>query len=58
VAAPDHDPDCRERRGHPREAQRQLDELLAELGEIASGEVVVGDPADELSYAANEFDCS
>ena len=38
------------------EAQRQLDELLAELGEIASGEVVIGDPADELSYAANEFD--
>ena len=38
------------------EAQRQLDELLAELGEIASGEVVVGEPANELSYAANEFD--
>ena len=38
------------------EAQRQLDELLAELGEISSGEVVIGDPADELSYAANEFD--
>jgi nucleotide-binding universal stress UspA family protein len=38
------------------EAQRQLDELLGELGEIASGEVVVGDPANELSYAANEFD--
>ena len=38
------------------EAQRQLDELLAELGEIAGGEVVVGDPANELSYAANEFD--
>jgi nucleotide-binding universal stress UspA family protein len=38
------------------EAQRQLDELLSELGEIASGEVVVGEPANELSYAANEFD--
>ena len=38
------------------EAQRQLDELLAELGEIASGEVVFGEPANELSYAANEFD--
>ena len=38
------------------EAQRQLDELLAELGEIASGEVVVGEPANELAYAANEFD--
>ncbi len=38
------------------EAQRQLDELLAELGETSGGEVVIGDPADELSYAANEFD--
>jgi nucleotide-binding universal stress UspA family protein len=38
------------------EAQRQLDELLSELGEIASGEVVVGEPANELSYAANELD--
>ena len=38
------------------ETERQLDELLAELGEIASGEVVVGDPANELSYAANAFD--
>jgi nucleotide-binding universal stress UspA family protein len=38
------------------EGQEQLDELLAELGEIASGEVVVGDPANELAYAANELD--
>ena len=38
------------------EAQRRLDELLAELGEIASGEVVVGEPANELAYAANAFD--
>jgi nucleotide-binding universal stress UspA family protein len=42
--------------GIRKEAQRQLDELLVELGEIASGEIVVGDPANELSYAANEFD--
>jgi nucleotide-binding universal stress UspA family protein len=38
------------------EARRRLDELLADLGEIAGGEVVVGDPANELSYAGNEFD--
>jgi nucleotide-binding universal stress UspA family protein len=38
------------------EAQRRLDELLAQLGEIASGEVVVGEPANELSYAANDLD--
>jgi nucleotide-binding universal stress UspA family protein len=38
------------------EAQRQLDELLAELGDIAGGEVVVGQPADELSYAADSLD--
>ena len=52
-----YDPDWAENADAIREeAQRQLDELLAELGEIASGEVVVGDPANELSYAANEFD--
>jgi nucleotide-binding universal stress UspA family protein len=38
------------------EGQQQLDDLLAELGEIATGEVVVGDPANELSYAGNDFD--
>lgn len=38
------------------EAQHQLDELLAELGDVAGGEVVVGDPADELTYAASGFD--
>lgn len=38
------------------EGQQQLDELLAELGEIATGEVVVGDPVRELSYAGNELD--
>lgn len=52
-----YDPDWTENADAVRaEAQRQLDELLAELGEIASGEVVIGDPANELSYAANEFD--
>jgi nucleotide-binding universal stress UspA family protein len=38
------------------EAQRQLHELLAELGEVASGAVVIGEPANELVNAANEFD--
>jgi nucleotide-binding universal stress UspA family protein len=38
------------------DAQAELDELLAELGEIATGEVVVGDPATELAYAGNELD--
>ncbi len=38
------------------DVQRQLDALLAELGDIASGEVVIGEPANELAYAANEFD--
>ena len=30
--------------------------MLAELGEIATGEVVVGDPATELAYAGNDLD--
>ena len=52
-----YDPDWAENADAIREAtQRQLDELLAELGEIADGEVVVGEPANELAYAANEFD--
>jgi nucleotide-binding universal stress UspA family protein len=38
------------------EAQAQLDAVLAELGEIATGEVVIGDPATELAYAGNELD--
>ena len=38
------------------DVQRQLNALLAELGDIASGEVVIGEPANELAYAANEFD--
>jgi nucleotide-binding universal stress UspA family protein len=36
--------------------QAELDELLAELGDVASGEVVVGDPVRELGYDANELD--
>ena len=30
--------------------------MLAELGDIATGEVVVGDPATELAYAGNDLD--
>jgi nucleotide-binding universal stress UspA family protein len=41
---------------HRNEVQAELDALLAELGEIATGEVVVGDPATELAYAGNELD--
>jgi nucleotide-binding universal stress UspA family protein len=37
-------------------AHAVLDDLLGELGEIASGEVAVGDPVRELSFAANELD--
>jgi nucleotide-binding universal stress UspA family protein len=37
-------------------AQLVLDDLLGELGEIATGEVVVGDAVVELSYAANDLD--
>jgi nucleotide-binding universal stress UspA family protein len=37
-------------------AQRVLAELLAELGMITGGEVVVGDPVTELCYAAHDFD--
>jgi len=38
------------------DAQAELDALLAELGENATGEVVVGESATELAYAANELD--
>jgi nucleotide-binding universal stress UspA family protein len=37
-------------------ARLVLDDLLGELGEIATGEVVVGDAVVELSYAANDLD--
>ena len=38
------------------EVQAELDALLAELGDIAAGEIVVGDPATELAYAGNKLD--
>jgi nucleotide-binding universal stress UspA family protein len=38
------------------EVEAELAALLAELGDIATGEVVVGDPATELAYAGNELD--
>jgi nucleotide-binding universal stress UspA family protein len=37
-------------------AQAELDAELAVLGDLATGEVVVGDPATELAYAGNDFD--
>jgi nucleotide-binding universal stress UspA family protein len=37
-------------------AQRMLAELVAELGMITGGEVVVGDPVTELCYAAQDLD--
>lgn len=38
------------------EIQAELDAVLAELGEIATGEVVTGNPATELAYAGNDLD--
>jgi nucleotide-binding universal stress UspA family protein len=38
------------------DAQRQLDAVLAELGEMATGEVLVGDPATDLAYAGKDLD--
>jgi nucleotide-binding universal stress UspA family protein len=50
-------PDWAERAEERRdEAQEQLDAVLADLGEIATGEVVIGDPATELAYAGNDLD--
>jgi nucleotide-binding universal stress UspA family protein len=52
-----YDPDWTENAEAIREAaQRRLDELLVELGEIAGGEVVFGEPANELAHAANDLD--
>jgi nucleotide-binding universal stress UspA family protein len=38
------------------EAQAEVDGLVAELGDIATGDIVVGDPVRELAYAGNELD--
>jgi len=38
------------------EIQAELDAVAAELGDVASGELVVGDPPTELAYAGNELD--
>jgi nucleotide-binding universal stress UspA family protein len=38
------------------EVQAELDALVAELGDVASGELVLGDPPTELAYAGNELD--
>jgi nucleotide-binding universal stress UspA family protein len=50
-------PDWAERAQERRdEAQEQLDAVLAELGDIATGEVVSGSPARELAFAGNDLD--
>jgi nucleotide-binding universal stress UspA family protein len=50
-------PDWAEREQERRdEAQEELDAVLAELGEIATGGVVVGNPATALAYAGNDLD--
>ena len=52
-----YDADWAQRAEERREEVRaELDALLAELGDIATGEVVVGDPSTELAYAGNELD--
>lgn len=38
------------------EVQAELDAVVAELGDIATGELVVGDPPTELAYAGNQLD--
>jgi nucleotide-binding universal stress UspA family protein len=38
------------------EAQKRVDELVAELGEGAEGEAVTGTPSQELAYEANQLD--
>jgi nucleotide-binding universal stress UspA family protein len=52
-----YDADWAERAEERREeVQAELDALLADLGDIATGEVVVGDPTTELAYAGNQLD--
>jgi nucleotide-binding universal stress UspA family protein len=50
-------PDWVERAEERRDdAQAELDALLADLGDVATGEVVVGDPPTELAYVGNDLD--
>ena len=50
-------PDWAERAEERRdEVQEELDAVVAELGAIGTGEVVIGDPANELAYAGNDLD--
>jgi nucleotide-binding universal stress UspA family protein len=50
-------PDWAERAQERRdEVQEELDAVLAELGDIATGDVVIGEPASELAYAGNDLD--
>jgi nucleotide-binding universal stress UspA family protein len=37
-------------------AKAHVDELVAELSEVATGEVIVGDPVRELAFSANDLD--
>jgi nucleotide-binding universal stress UspA family protein len=38
------------------EAQERVDAVVAELGEIATGDIAFGRPADELAFEANHLD--
>ena len=38
------------------EAQERVDAIVAELGEIATGDIAFGRPADELAFEANHLD--
>jgi nucleotide-binding universal stress UspA family protein len=52
-----YQPDWAEREEERRdEAQAELDAVLADLGDVATGEVVLGNPASELAFAANDLD--
>ena len=50
---PDWDEHVRVKRA---EAQERLQSVLAELGDIATGDVVFGEPARELAYEAKQLD--
>lgn len=43
-------------RQHREEGQRLVDDIVSELGDLATGEVTVGDAADELAYEGNDLD--
>ena len=52
-----YDADWAQRAEERREAvQAELNAVVAELGDVATGELVTGDPATELAYAGNDLD--